>query len=36
MMARKQTRLMVDVADLRAFNVGLSRKCVPVWRQAAL
>jgi len=36
MMARKQTRLLVDVADLRAFNVGLSRKCVPAWRQAAL
>ena len=28
-MARKQMRLLVDVADLRAFNPGLSRKCVP-------
>ena len=31
MMARKQTRLLVDGADLRLFNAGLTRKCVAGW-----
>ena len=35
MMARKQTRLLVDVADLRLFNASLTRKCVAAGTHSA-